>query len=256
MPRCFIGVSGAALAAAIVIIGIPQIRSTPSVSLVTSRHNISVGNNSRTYKTIRASRTDRRPEVVVFALHGARGSPEGFIRAANLGELATKSNALVVVPRGAGGWHLRSTPGHPNAPGTDLAFLSAVLHSIRKTEGADLPLWIVGISQGGAMGQLWAAELGAGDLDGLLIHSSWLHQNFTPESIRAKHCDVTVVVGLKDNSSRVTAAAECAEAYRRADFETEFLQVEKLGHAWSSRSTKLLIGRLAKYGEVPNPVAQ
>lgn len=175
---------------------------------------------------------------VVFALHGAWGSPAQMARSTDLDSLAAEHGVMVVYLEGRHqNWPPLIPPENPDFVVPDIRFFEMLCDHLVQAHAADpARFYLVGVSQGGSMVNLLASRC-SDRLAAAVCHSGWLPSPLgeTPLDTGNK-CPMLFVIGSDDTQVSPEQVKEARDVFAAAGHPTEFHVLQGYAHGWSAES--------------------
>ena len=171
---------------------------------------------------------------VVFALHGAFGTTSEMAEYTDLDRLAVQEGFLLVYLQGRNrSWPPLIAPENPNAMVPDIQFFEAMCDEMVRQYHADpRRVYVVGVSQGGAMANLLTAKCSQ-RIAATVCCCGWLPEPLGQEPLNTQHkCPMLFIVGSEDSQVPPATVRAVSDVFAREGHPVEFRIIEGLGHDW------------------------
>jgi polyhydroxybutyrate depolymerase len=160
--------------------------------------------------------TTNGPAPLLFAFHGAGGSPDGMARSTNLDRLAAAEGFYLVYPEGRhSSWPPFIPPENPDYIDPDLLFFDYLCRELISRYNIDgRRVYATGMSQGAVFVNLLVAKR-SDNIAAAAPHSGWLPEPLADEGIKAaRKCPLLLVAGTDDTQVPEEVAREAAKCFR------------------------------------------
>ena len=193
--------------------------------------HISVEHAERAYRLVVPKSVNlKAPAPLVFAFHGLLDSKDLMPRYSQLDSLAEKQGFILVYPNSRGlHW-----PMVLEWAKQDLAFFDAIRAKIISQYNIDLRrVYLVGMSNGAYFVNLLASQR-SDKIAAIALHSGGLGL-VNPAKTKVGHkYPVMILHGTDDSIVPVGEGRRTRDAYKRAGYEVEYVEVPELNHFWAA----------------------
>lgn len=183
-----------------------------------------------------ASNDDLRPLVV--ALHGALDTTDQMAKSTGLDNLARDNDCVVVYLEGR---HLNWPPfipiENPELMDADLAFfLKVVSLAVDEWNVDQERVYVVGVSQGGAMTNLLVAKC-SDRVAAAVCNCGWLPKPLGEQPLDTKNCcPMLFLSGTGDRQVPTEMVEEAMGAFQAAGHPCQLELIPNAGHGWNDAS--------------------
>lgn len=171
---------------------------------------------------------------VVFALHGALDTVDEMATYTDLDRLAADKGFLLVYLQGRLlNWPPCIPEENPTYIDADLHFFEAAIDEMVRNHHADRKrVYVLGVSQGGAMANLITAK--RSELIAATVCScGWMPRPLDEQALDTKNkCPILFVVGSEDTQVPPAMVQKACDAFKKDGHPTEFRIIPGLGHGW------------------------
>ena len=197
--------------------------------------SIAVDGEKREYRLVIPSAVRERDLLpVVFALHGAIDTTSEMAQYTDLDRLAAKKVFLLVYLQGRNlNWPPFIPPENPNCMVPDLKFFEAMCDEMIRRHHADPQrVYLVGVSQGGAMANVMTAKC-SDRIAAVVCCCGWLPEPLGREPLNTQHkCPMLFIVGSQDRQVPPATVRAARDAFARDGHPVTLWTVEGFGHGW------------------------
>ncbi|GAB5406187.1 MAG: hypothetical protein Aurels2KO_44180 [Aureliella sp.] len=151
-----------------------------------------------------------------------------------LDEFAIRHDAIVVYLQGRLlNWPPSIPADNPTVADADYAFFRAMCDKVEKEHGGDPSrIYLVGVSQGGAMVNLMVANCSE-RIAAAVCNCGWLPKPMGESPIQtSRKCPMLYVVGDQDRQVPEKTVRAGEHAFAAAGHSTRFVAVKDHGHSW------------------------
>jgi poly(3-hydroxybutyrate) depolymerase len=212
-----------------------SIGSPLRLPIAISNESMKVEGIKRTYRLVIPDSTRGQESFpLVFALHGALDTTEEMAVYSDLDRLAAEKGFLLVYLQGR---LLNWPPSIPAENSTyidnDLRFFEAMCDEMANKHGADLQrIYVVGVSQGGAMANLLTAKCSE-RIAATVCCCGWMPHPLDEAPLNTKYkCPILFLVGSEDRQVPPEMVRKGHAAFAREGHPVEFRLIPGLGHGW------------------------
>jgi len=212
---------------------------------------INVDGASRDYRLVIPHRINRdrhkieagRKNPVVIALHGALDTTDEMATYTQLDQVAEEKGFLLVYLQGRQlNWPPYIPADNPDLLEPDIRFLESICDYLTEEHDADPDrIYLVGVSQGGAMTNALVAKSG-GRLAAAVCNCGWLPSPLgdTP-LVTSNKCSMLFISGTNDKQVTPAAVREAHDAFQSVGHPVEFHNLESAGHGWHPQQVNDLV---------------
>lgn len=202
--------------------------------------HVSVEHAERAYRLVVPKSVNlKAPAPLVFAFHGLLDNKDLMPRYSRLDDLAEKQGFILVYPNSRGlHWPLVLDWAKQ-----DLAFFDAIRTNVISQYNIDLRrVYLVGMSNGAYFVNLLASQR-SDKIAAIALHSGGLGL-VNPAKLKVRHkYPVMIIHGSDDSIVPVGEGRRTRDAYKRAGYEVEYVEVPDLNHFWAADAN----GRIWKF---------
>lgn len=206
----------------------------PTATVVIHR-SINVSGLERHYRlVVPRSLPPDGPLPVVFALHGALDTIDEMAHYTDLDDVCVRHRFVLVYLQGRLLNWPPSIPAHnPHLMEPDLEFFERMVDEVvQRHRGDPHRIYLVGVSQGGAMVNVIAANC-SDRLAAAVCNCGWLPSPLEQTPLQTTYkCPMLFVVGADDHQVPPASVRVGYDAFTQAGHPTEFRVIPGHGHGW------------------------
>lgn len=222
--------------ACIGLIVIGSVNIEPAIRADISQRVIDVDGLSREYRLVVPEAVSEIQNIpVVFALHGALDTTDEMAKYAGLDPSACEHGFLLVYLQGRHlNWPHSIPVDNPDYITPDLRFFESMCDLVIEKHAADANrIYVVGVSQGGAMANVLTAKC-SHRIAATVCNCGWLPDPLgdTPLNTSNK-CPILFISGNADRQVSPDTVRSAHDAFKRDGHPVTFHSLDGRGHGWN-----------------------